>query len=275
MRRRPSRRSLKNTASFDLANATEPAVVEESQVIMQTDNVLISEQALGEEPRASRDSGNEPAILDATTDRAREHLGRSGPTEAPTAEMDVFDKLSKTLEEHASQLAEEEKQKEQALRGHVVDSLRHFRTDRISLGKSLYEYKSVFKSRRQWTRVAAGIGAVIEVSSRTVFRMIDDYESSLKDPQPSVTHDATKANEKQLSSRERYERRARLAIRAFLDDIPVKEKAAALADLLAEEAYQIWGKREKFSIVVTPRESRFAMDGRKRIAARTTNEVAA
>ena len=188
---------------------------------------------------------------------------------------DVFDKLSKTLAEHASQLAKEEKQKEQALRGQVVHSLRNFKTDRSSLGKSLSEYKTVFKTQRQWVRVAKVIGSVIEVSSRTVFRMIDDYESSLNGPRSSATLDTTAIHGEKLSRRERDEIHARLAIRAMLNDVPVNQKAAALAELLAEEAFQVWGKREKFSIVVTPKQSRFTIDGRKRGPRQTADEVAA
>ena len=276
MRRRPSRRSLKNTVSFDLDNATDSEIVEEYKINMQTHNMQISQEKLAKDSGTSDSWSDEPAILEinAAVDE-KEQLGPLVAIESTSVDSDVFDKLSKTLEEHASLLANEDRQKEHVLRGQVVDSLRSFHTDRFSLGKSLFEYKSVFKSQRQWTRVAVEIGAVIQVSSRTVFRMIDDYKSSNKGLQPSATLDTTAIQGEQLSSRERNEIRARLAIRAMLDDIPDNQKAAALGEILAEEAYQIWGKREKFSINVIPKESRYTIDGRKKGMPQATSEVAA
>lgn len=45
--------------------------------------------------------------------------------------------------------------------------------------------------------------------------------------------------------------RARLAIRSFLDEVPNNRKSQALAALLAEEAYQIWGARNPFQMEVS------------------------
>jgi len=59
--------------------------------------------------------------------------------------------------------------------------------------------------------------------------------------------------------------RARLAIRSFLDEVPINRKPQALAVLLAEEAYQIWGARIPFQMEVSPVPSRFTIDGRKYI----------
>ena len=94
------------------------------------------------------------------------------------SEDDVFDKLSKTLEDDASQLSAEERAREAQLRQRVMESLRGFNTDQAQLSESLFNYKAVFKIKRQWTRVVADIGYAIGVSARTVFRMIDDYETS-------------------------------------------------------------------------------------------------
>jgi hypothetical protein len=66
--------------------------------------------------------------------------------------------------------------------------------------------------------------------------------------------------------------RARLAIRSFLDEVPNNRKPQALAALLAEEAYQIWGARNPFQMEVSPKPSRFMIDGRKRIASASKEE---
>ena len=66
--------------------------------------------------------------------------------------------------------------------------------------------------------------------------------------------------------------RARLAIRSFLDEVPNNRKPQALALLLAEEAHQIWGSRNPFHVEVSPKPSRFTIDGRKHIISASKNE---
>ena len=144
-------------------------------------------------------------------------------------EPDIFDKLSKTLEGHAARLAGEAKEQEGSLRQRVVESLKDFRADHSKLGKCLSEYKTVFKSQRTWTRVVTEIGAAIRVSARTVFRMIEDYEASTGPQGVAIDLDTTAIQGSKLSHLERKQMNARLAIRALLDDIPVNNKAAALA----------------------------------------------
>ena len=66
--------------------------------------------------------------------------------------------------------------------------------------------------------------------------------------------------------------RARLAIRSFLDEVPNNRKPQALAVLLAEEAHQIWGSRNPFQVEVSPKPSRFTIDGRKHIVSASKEE---
>jgi hypothetical protein len=73
-----------------------------------------------------------------------------------------------------------------------------------------------------------------------------------------------------LSKEERLFIRARLAIRSVLNEVPNNRKQQAIADVLAEEAYQIWGARSPILLEVSPKPSRFTIDGRKRTV--STNE---
>jgi hypothetical protein len=178
---------------------------------------------------------------------------------------DVFDKLSKTLATHATQLRGDDAKREHRLRTKVVASLKHYSTNHIALGSALTEYKTVYKSKGQWTRVAKEIGTAIGCSERTIFRMIDGYEASLKPVhETNAAINLAAVNGDALSKQDRRERNARIAIRSFLNNFPDAEKLKALAGILAEEAHQVWGKKRKFSIDVIPHTSRLTIDGRKK-----------
>jgi hypothetical protein len=184
----------------------------------------------------------------------------------------VFDNLSKTLAGHASQLPTEEQRKEQEIRKALVESLKHFDENRTALAENLIEYKQVFKSQRQWTHVITEIGAAIQVSARTVFRLIEDFERSQAGEVSDIMIDLSPIQGAPLNKEDRPFIRARLAIRSFLDEVPNNRKLQALAGLLAEEAYQIWGARNPFQMEVSPKPSRFTIDGRKKIVSTKKQE---
>ena len=184
----------------------------------------------------------------------------------------VFDNLSKTLAGHSAQLPTDEQENEQKIRNALVESLKNFDDDRTALAKNLTEYKQVFKSQRQWTRVATEIGAAIQISARTVFRLIDDYEHALTGEEVKTMVDLSAIEGDPLSKEDRLFVRARLAIRSALDEVPINLKQQAIAEVLAEEAYQIWGSRNPFQLAIRPRKSRFTIDGRKRIVSTTAKE---
>lgn len=184
----------------------------------------------------------------------------------------VFDTLSKTLAGHAAQLPTEDQTREQEIRTALVESLKHFDEDRTALAENLLEYKQVFKTRRQWTNVVTEIGAAIKVSARTVFRLIEDFERSQAGEISDILIDLSPIQGAPLDKEDRPFIRARLAIRSFLDEVPNNRKPLALAALLAEEAYQIWGARNPFQVEVSPRPSRFTIDGRKHIASASKGE---
>lgn len=184
----------------------------------------------------------------------------------PVSAEKLFDNLSKTLAGHAAQLPTEDQTREQEIRTALVESLKHFDEDRTALAENLIEYKQVFKTRRQWTNVVTEIGAAIKVSARTVFRLIEDFERSQAGEVSDIMIDLSPIQGAPLNKEDRPFIRARLAIRSFLDEVPNNRKPQALAALLAEEAYQIWGARNPFQMEVSPRPSRFTIDGRKNIA---------
>jgi hypothetical protein len=184
----------------------------------------------------------------------------------------VFDNLSKSLAGHAAHLPTEEQTKEQEIRKALVESLKHFEEDRTALAGNLLAYKQVFKTRRQWTNVVTEIGAAIKVSARTVFRLIEDFERSQAGEVSDIMIDLSPIQGAPLDKEDRPFIRARLAIRSFLDEVPNKRKPQALAALLAEEAYQIWGERNPFQVEVSPQPSRFTIDGRKHVASACKEE---
>jgi hypothetical protein len=191
----------------------------------------------------------------------------------PATKADVFDILSKTLAEHASTLSGEDQLREEGLREQVVESLADFKTDRIRLAGCLVEYKALYKSQRQWTRIVTEIGATVNLSARTIFRMIEEYEDPSSASESEQAVDGMELAGGHLSKSEEKEMRARLAIRALLDDVATNRKQDILASVLAEETYQIWGRREEFQISIKPRKSRFTIDGRKREGVAASEEV--
>ena len=190
----------------------------------------------------------------------------------PVSAEKVFDILSKTLAGRAAQLSTEDQTREQEIRTALVESLKHFDEDRTALAENLLEYKQVFKTKRQWTNVVTEIGAAIKVSARTVFRLIEDFERSQAGEVSDIMIDLSPIQGAPLNKEDRPFIRARLAIRSFLDEVPNNRKPQALATLLAEEAYQIWGARNPFHLEVSPRPSRFTIDGRKHIASASKGE---
>ena len=232
----------------------------------------------------SRELGDQDATVhddEATLEMARRPELNEEPVpdlqDAPNSpESDVFDKLSKTLAEQATMLEQDDAKLEKRLRLKVVKALKNYSLDHATVGELLSEYKKVYKSQRQWTAIATEIGAAINCSARTIYRMVDEHNQSLNPaPAPEAKFDRTAIDGPELDKQERRTRDARLAIRIFLNDIQPEKKLEMLAILLSEEAHQIWGKTDPFEIRVNPRPSNLTIDGRKRMQEPQTEEVAA
>lgn len=195
----------------------------------------------------------------------------SSLTERPNNVTDpkpgAFDNLSKRLDQFTDHLAGPEAEQERRLRAEVLNGLRGWKSDRTSLGRLLVNYRPFFKSQGQWTEVVGEIAKGIRVSSRTLYRVIDDYERSATKPKKQEGIDLTSIRGEPLSRQEQRERDARLALRTALEDIPKGEKLTVLERLLSEEAYQVWGERQTLKLDINPVESRFTIDGRKRLPA--------
>jgi hypothetical protein len=251
--RRPSKKSLKHTIRLTLPDDDVAPISAAVKTAMKV------------QPPTAVASHRKQALSKSAQMEGKGQLRKS----------DVFDKLSKKLDKHAALLTEDDQTKEKALREKVVESLKGFKNDRINLGRQLLAYKSVFKYEGQWTRVVTEIGKVIDLSARTVFRIIEEYEHGGKPPDRVRKTRSSDIYGPPLEKEDKAEIRARLAIRSFLDDIAVNEKTDALASLLGEEVYQIWGFRDPFEIKITPNRSKFHIDGRMRISKDQAKEVAA
>jgi hypothetical protein len=190
----------------------------------------------------------------------------------------AFDKLSEKLGELARSLGEAEAEHEKSLRPALVEGLEHYSGDRKKTSKLLNDYKRVFKSKRQWSEVAKAIGAALDCSDRTVFRMVDEYNASLLSKGvPDPEFDRMAINGRKLTIPEKRMRNARIAIRVFLNNFPESEREKKLTELFAEESHQVWGAQEPFSITlkVIPRPSTLTIDGRMKPIAMLVEENAA
>jgi len=195
--------------------------------------------------------------------------------ESEEVEANVFDILSKTLEFDAAKLGPDEAKRESDLRPKFLASLRSFSIDLTIVCQQLVEYRVFYKGKRQWVNFAEKAGAAINCSARTVFRMIDDYQKTNEGTRQLIDkadHSKRKLNAIQIQAR--HERSARRAIHSFLNNIPEDEKPKALADLLAEEAFQFWGRTEPFNMEITPHPGKSKISGR-RVPAATTETVRA
>lgn len=236
----------------------------DSQQIHVPPAVKVSEQpskTLAEE--VPRSEGDDAKLENRLSPETQESAVDS-PRSPQLSEREVFDKLSKTLADHAPKLTGDEKQREKDLRQQVARALAKYTTGNSDSGCLLVEYRTVYKSKGKWVEVAKELGKVINRSDRTIFRMIDEYKASLEPPKLEVEIDRTEIDGLKLSTQEKTERDARLAIRVSLNNISREKKQGVLEALLGEEAYQVWNKREPFELTVTPTLSRFTVDGRKR-----------
>jgi hypothetical protein len=174
-----------------------------------------------------------------------------------------FAKLSNLLEEHAAELKGQEAVREEGLRPRMLLCLQSCSRDDEKLGELLYEYREIYKSGKQWTSIAERIGKAINRSTRTIYRILDRYEGKGKKPikKPIKALKPMRDGDRRQAKREIA---ARLAIRVFLENLPDDEKVAALVRALAQEAHQVWGKRDPIALTIHPEESTFTIDGRLR-----------
>ncbi len=87
-----------------------------------------------------------------------------------------LDNLSNRLEEVTSALRGEEAEAERRQRPAVVEVMSQYMSDRYELGKSLAQYRAVFKHEKVWVRVCEAIADAMGKDERTVRRIIADYE---------------------------------------------------------------------------------------------------
>jgi hypothetical protein len=99
-----------------------------------------------------------------------------------TANTDQFANLANLrLElkaaEQRSELDSEEAQLKQA-REVLINTMQTYHRSRFELGRALWGYRAPYKANRGWMPAAKTIAAFLKLSLRTLFRIIDDYESA-------------------------------------------------------------------------------------------------
>jgi hypothetical protein len=90
------------------------------------------------------------------------------------------------------------------------------------------DYKTFYKSQRQWTAVVNAIGKTVDLSGRTIFRIIDEHDRQ-REGSAGEALDRAVIDGPPLSKRERLERDARLAIRNLLNELPLAQRAFVYA----------------------------------------------
>jgi len=74
------------------------------------------------------------------------------------------------------------------------------------------------------------------------------------------------AGENDLTPEESKHWRRRIKIRTAVNDIADDKKLEVLLQALEEEMADVWGLRDPIEITLTPRESTFTLDGKRRVA---------
>jgi hypothetical protein len=104
------------------------------------------------------------------------------PVKRIAVQPDEFDKLSSVLASEAAALPPEDAASEFDDRSQVIVAVKKFSHSRHELGRVLFEYRKKWKVEGAWLRVCEAVADTLKVSSRTLFRVIEDYELTLQVP---------------------------------------------------------------------------------------------
>jgi hypothetical protein len=255
--RRPTKKELRHTQRFEF---TDVAEVSSGQ----------TESGVGTIPA---DEGElTPESPEAPSSELERKATEEPPKDVPQPEL--FDNLSKSLGREAAKLSEDDAEREANLRKEIFECLKNFSSKESELGRVLYEYRAIYKNARTWTAIAGKIGKFINRSPRTLYRMVDEFETSIgKAPNPEPKLDLRQIMGPDLEKQEVREFAARMAIRTFLNNLPKRVHRAQLSMLISEEAFQVWGERRAFDLHIEPVESHFTIDGRKKCNLNNSREV--
>jgi hypothetical protein len=169
------------------------------------------------------------------------------------------DKMSKMLASYAVILDPGLARKEVLLRAELIEGFELFKESRIELGRRLYNYRTVYKPQRLWTRLAEKLGSEIRRTSRTIFRLVEEYEESvnLREPRsfPTLEADpdgAEPGDPDQLSTEEVDFLEARRLLREAVAKWDGYRRIAVLKQAIQEECRASWEIDEPFTLQIKP-----------------------
>jgi hypothetical protein len=85
-------------------------------------------------------------------------------------------KLSALLDSITTELSDSDKEQERSQRTAVLGALARYTKSRFHLGQALTLYRQACKMERIWLPASEAIAKYMEISPRTLFRIISDYE---------------------------------------------------------------------------------------------------
>jgi hypothetical protein len=169
------------------------------------------------------------------------------------------DKMSKMLASYAVILDQGLARREVLLRAELIEGFELFKESRIELGRRLYNYRTVYKPQRLWTRLAEKLGSEIRRTSRTIFRLIEEYEESVNlrkprsFPTPEADPDGAEPGDSdQLSTDEVDFLEARRLIREAVAKWDGKKRIAVLTQAIQEECLVSWEITKPFTLEIEP-----------------------
>jgi hypothetical protein len=92
-------------------------------------------------------------------------------------------KLSAILDSITTELSDSDREQERSQRALVLGSLKKYTKSRFHLGEALASYKQACKLDRVWLRASEAIAKHMDISQRTLFRVISDFERVSGAPQ--------------------------------------------------------------------------------------------
>jgi hypothetical protein len=141
----------------------------------------------------------------------------------------------------------------------LIEGFELFKESRIELGRRLYNYRTVYKPQRLWTRLAEKLGSEIRRTSRTIFRLIEEYEESVNlrkprsFPTPEADPDGAEPGDSdQLSTDEVDFLEARRLIREAVAKWDGKKRIAVLTQAIQEECLVSWEITKPFTLEIEP-----------------------
>lgn len=115
-------------------------------------------------------------------------IGGGMENKTPVERFDKMSNLSKELQRIEKAYIHTKSAELAKTRNSVVGGLQKFGNSRFQLGRVLRQYKMHFKSEHGWVAAAKLIAAAMDRDVKTVFRMIEAYETASQ--LPAITLDA-------------------------------------------------------------------------------------